>query len=221
MAAPLQPKITTVHQLRAVPLSPAAFAPFGQVIGACDDGAPYDAAGGRDATLDLSQGVPRLYVMRLPERGRKFHRITYHARVTQCLGCVQPGVPWYLAVAKPTGSRERFPRQNDLTAFRIPHGVIVRLHAGTWHAGPLFDGGLALGPPPEGPTEACARALEGAAAGASEGADEKTQQQQLYLDFFNLELSDTNVTDHNTHDYAAAGDGEGAENGVAFEVVEG
>lgn len=27
--------------------------------------------------------------MRLPARGRRFHRITYHARVTQCLGGLQ------------------------------------------------------------------------------------------------------------------------------------
>jgi hypothetical protein len=165
--------------------------------------------------------------MRLPTRGRVFSRITYHARVTQCLSCVQPGVPWYLAVAAPTGSRDAFPRRGDLTAFRIPHGVVVRLHAGTWHAGPLFDGGHALGPPPRGPDEACRRALEQAAlapgngGGAAAAAADGPKKQQLYLDFFNLELSDTNVTDHNAHDYASAGDGEGAANGVAFEVVDG
>ena len=38
------------------------------------------------------------------------------------------------------------------------------MHAGTWHAGPLFD-----------------------------NANE--------MDFYNLELADTNVVDHNTHVY--------------------
>ena len=33
------------------------------------------------------------------------------------------------------------------------------------------------------------------------------------IDFFNLELSDTNVTDHNTHDYRRS-------NGLEFEVVD-
>lgn len=32
-------------------------------------------------------------------------------------------------------------------------------------------------------------------------------------DFYNLELSDTNVTDHNTHDYTAA-------EGLAYEVAD-
>ncbi len=33
------------------------------------------------------------------------------------------------------------------------------------------------------------------------------------MDFYNLELSDTNVTDHNTHDYRRS-------NGLEFEVVD-
>ena len=31
----------------------------------------------------------RFYIMRLPRRGRRFERITFHARVTQCLGGLQ------------------------------------------------------------------------------------------------------------------------------------
>lgn len=48
--------------------------------------------------------------MRLPQRGRRFHRITFHAKVTQCLGSLQPG-HWYLTVAKPTMSVEQYPKQ--------------------------------------------------------------------------------------------------------------
>ena len=58
-------------------------------------------------------------------------------QVTQCLGGLQP-VPWYLAVAAPSGSVAAWPRAGDLRAFRVPHGAFVKLHAGTWHAGPLF-----------------------------------------------------------------------------------
>lgn len=47
---------------------------------------------------------------------------------------------------------------------RIPPGNFIKLHAGTWHAGPLFEG-------------------------------------EDSMAFYNLELSDTNVTDHNTHIY--------------------
>ena len=37
---------------------------------------------------------PRFYIMQLPRRGRTFHRITYHADVTQCLGGLDPPQPW-------------------------------------------------------------------------------------------------------------------------------
>ena len=59
-------------------------------------------------------------------------------------------------MAAPSGSVEAFPTEEDLAVFRIPSGTFVKLHAGTWHAGPLF---------------------------ASEP----------HMDFYNLELSDTNV----------------------------
>jgi hypothetical protein len=55
-----------------------------QLIGATDDGKEYDD---EDAQLVLDQGTaPRFYIMRLPRRGLTFDRITYHAKVTQCLG---------------------------------------------------------------------------------------------------------------------------------------
>ena len=151
--------------------------PSSQLVFPGHNAAPYrpDAS---DAELDLSAGTPRLYLMHLPYRGREFDRITYHARVTQCLGglqvrvvvgvvgsggcsqsvfkylprtfrplkfqfCLhptpswlQPLSPWYLVVSPPTLSTERPPRTAaDLTAFCIPHGVFVKLHKGTWHAG--------------------------------------------------------------------------------------
>ncbi|KAL4430401.1 hypothetical protein ABPG77_002207 [Micractinium sp. CCAP 211/92] len=161
-----------VVQLQAVDITPENFAPFGQLVGATDDGKQFDQ---EDAQLQLDQGQPRFYIMRLPHRGRRFERITYHAKVTQCLGGLQPVSPWFLVVARPTLSVDSYPKQEDLAAFRIPHGVFVKLHKGTWHAGPLFDGEQA--------------------------------------DFYNLELSDTNVVDHNTHDY-------GSQQGLAFEVVD-
>lgn len=71
---------------------------------------------------------------------------------------------WFLAVAKPTFSVEQYPTLDDLVVFRIPPGVSIKLDAGTWHAGPLFD-------------------------------------ESEFMDFYNLELSDTNVVDHNTHVY--------------------
>lgn len=106
----------------------------------------------------------RFYIMRLPTRGMTFDRITYHADVTQCIGGLG-STPWYLAVAAPSGSLEAPPAENDLHAFQIPEGSFVKLHQGTWHAGPLF-------------------------------------QDAESMDFYNLELSDTNQVDHNTHVYS-------------------
>lgn len=112
--------------------------------------------------------------MRLPKRGMTFDRITYHASVTQCLGGLTPA-SWYLAVAAPSGSVQNAPAQQDVHAFEIPAGKFVKLHQGTWHAGPLF-------------------------------------QEDEAMDFYNLELSDTNQVDHNTHIYSD-------QDGLQFEVV--
>ena len=102
--------------------------------------------------------------MRIPKRGLTFDRITYHDKVTQCLGGLG-AEDWYLVVSAPSGSVENAPTEQDLHAFKIQHGQFVKLHQGTWHAGPLFD-----------------------------NANQ--------MDFYNLELSDTNQTDHNTHVYS-------------------
>jgi hypothetical protein len=81
-----------------------------------------------------------------------------------------------MVVAAPSGSVANYPQQQQLMAFKVPHGVFIKMKEGTWHAGPLFDG-------------------------------------SEHMDFYNLELSDTNVVDHNTHDYASA-------NRVTYRVLE-
>lgn len=66
----------------------------------------------------------RFYIMRLPRRGLAFDRITYHAKVTQCLGSL--GVePWFLVVAEPSGSVSAAPGPQDLHAFRVSSRVTV------------------------------------------------------------------------------------------------
>jgi ureidoglycolate hydrolase len=143
-------------------LDPDIFAPFGDVIAALEDGAPF---GQGTATLDLSRGTPRFYIMGLSGRGQRFSRITRHRQVTQCLASVG-GRPWWIAVAPPFGvdDPEAQPALEDIKAFRIPGDVAIKLHRGTWHAGPFFEG-------------------------------EK-------MSFFNLELADTNETDHQSCDLA-------------------
>lgn len=157
-----------VQFIAARAITPANFRLYGQVIAASVDGKQYDA---EDAQLVLDRGIPRFYIMRLQNRGRQFHTITRHQQCTQCLGALA-GQEWLLAVAPP--SSENYPDLTQLAAFRIPGNCFIKLHVGTWHAGPYFDA--------------------------------KT------VDFYNLELSDTNLTDHETYDLRDRA-------GLEFEIV--
>jgi ureidoglycolate lyase len=147
-----------IRPLSVAALDPVSFAPFGQVILPGEDGTPY---GPEDAQLDLAAGIPRFYIMRLGKRSLRFTAITRHRKVTQCLASVG-GADWLLGVAPPYAidDPQALPRPEDIVAFHIPGSVAIKLHRGTWHAGPYFT--------------------------------------QDSIDFFNLELSDTNLTDHHT-----------------------
>jgi ureidoglycolate hydrolase len=147
---------TSVRDIALRPLTAESFAPFGDLIAPAADGLPF---GSGDAAPDLSGGTPRLYIMRLPPRGLVFGKITRHRRVTQCLAALG-GKSWLMALAPPKGLDDPAaePVLEDIAAFLIPGTVAIKLHRGTWHAGPFFDGGK--------------------------------------IDFLNLELSDTNDTDH-------------------------
>lgn len=156
------------RSIKAIAITPEAFAPFGQVIFPSDDGAEF---GPNDAQLDLSQGIPRFYIMHLDHKGRHFSRITRHQSCTQCLGSLN-GQEWLMGVAPP--SAEENPDPDQIQAFRIPGNCFIKLHCGTWHAGPYFD--------------------------------------QAAIDFYNLELSNTNVVDHYTCDLSVTF-------GISFEIV--
>ncbi|GBG72880.1 hypothetical protein CBR_g12600 [Chara braunii] len=187
-----------VRKLRAVPIMRDNFAPFGEVAEPQEDGPPE--SGPMDVSLDLSRGTPRFYIMRLRDRCLKVRHITHHAMVTQCLGTMTPRA-WYLAVAPPSLVEEgqeqglhdgetcpkgvlihrkgeswhayRPPKVDDIQVFRIDGPKFLKLHRGTWHEGPLFDGGM--------------------------------------MDFYNLELNDTNVNDHTKHSFLE-------QDGVVFEI---
>ncbi len=113
--------------------TPENFSAYGQVILPAEDGLPYGAL---DAQLDLRQGTPRFYAMRLHHRGMVFRQITRHRRVTQCLGAMM-GRTWMIGVAAPDGGRDT-PNLETLRAFLVGGDRFVKLHAGTWHAGPYF-----------------------------------------------------------------------------------
>lgn len=148
----------TIQQLPAKWITPENFQLYGQAIFASIDGKPYDA---EDARLNLQNGMPRFYIMRLQHRGRKFHTITRHMQCTQCLGSLE-GKDWLIAVAPPNNNVDE-PALEDIAAFRIPGNCFIKLEVGTWHAGPYFE--------------------------------------REFVDFYNLELTDTNVADHFTHNF--------------------
>ncbi|MEH2323865.1 MAG: ureidoglycolate lyase [Nostoc sp.] len=148
----------TVQELQAQWVTSENFRRYGQVIFASLDGKAYDV---EDAQLNLQNGIPRFYIMRLEKRGRKFHKMTRHLQCTQCLGSLS-GKDWLIAVSPPNNDVNE-PALEKIAAFRILGNCFIKLHEGTWHAGPYFD--------------------------------------HEAIDFYNLELADTNVVDHFTHDF--------------------
>jgi ureidoglycolate hydrolase len=123
-------------QLRAAPLSNKAFASFGQVIWPEPDGRDWQLG---DAELDLNQGLPRLYLMRLSAKRMRVRELAAHLEVTQCLGVMEPH-PWQIAVAPASHSAEQpIDAATEVRAFTVPPRCILKLHRGTWHAGPIFE----------------------------------------------------------------------------------
>jgi len=126
--------------VRAQELTSEAFRPFGEVIEPRRTGEQFDrsspyAAGPehRYIPLVLTNGEPVLRIMHQRLRGLKFGKMARHMRVSQCLGAIG-GKDWYLGVAAPGDSVA----PDEVSAFHIPGDRIVKLHVGTWHAGPHF-----------------------------------------------------------------------------------
>ncbi|KAJ8613907.1 hypothetical protein CTAYLR_009581 [Chrysophaeum taylorii] len=120
--------------LRAKRATEHNFKPFGELA----TKVPHGAGAGPE--LDLARGTPRLYLTKLEgPRPLEINRITRHIRVTQCLGAV--GDEDFYSVVRAPADR---PALDDLVAFRIPPRHFVKLHKGTWHAGPLWKGDAAF-----------------------------------------------------------------------------
>ncbi|MBO1071041.1 MAG: Ureidoglycolate hydrolase, partial [Dolichospermum sp. DEX189] len=86
--------LSTIQELPSQLITPENFQPYGQVIYASKDGKNFDQ---EDGQLNLQNGIPRFYIMRLQKKGRKFHQITRHIKCTQCLGSLE-GKDWLMAV---------------------------------------------------------------------------------------------------------------------------
>lgn len=137
--------LPTRRSVPAQDLTDEAFAPYGDIIKPRKSGDQGDRAyayrPGQEAnhvTLTITNGEPMMRIMHQFKRGLVFNKIARHLRVSQCLGSLQ-GKEWFIAVAPPTDfAEEAHPRLDLITAFRIPGDRIVKLHVGTWHAGPQF-----------------------------------------------------------------------------------
>ncbi len=131
------------HIVKAQALTDATFAPYGDIIKPRLSGEQFDRDYAYDPAkedthvkLVMTNGEPVLRIMHQRLRGLVFTKMARHRKVSQCLGSLQ-GKDWYMAFAAPTGD-DVLPRIEDITAFRIPGDRIVKLHVGTWHAGPHF-----------------------------------------------------------------------------------
>ena len=99
----------TIKQIRAKWITEDNFKPYGQLITATKDGKLHDS---KDAQLNLSNGIPRFYIMHLEKKGRKFSKITRHSLCTQCLGSLE-GKDWLIAVAPPSESQKTRSRKTS------------------------------------------------------------------------------------------------------------
>ena len=93
--------------------------------------------GDQDAQLHFGPGTLRYYVMRIPRRSLRIAAMTRHRKATQCLSSADAR-PFWLLLAPPTIEGPVL----DASAawlLRIDAGEGIKLHLGTWHAGPLFE----------------------------------------------------------------------------------
>ena len=92
--------------------------------------------GPADADLYFdADGRPRFYVMRIRRRPSVLKVMTRHHRVSQCLGSAD-AKPWWLAMAPSTESGCP-PPASSIALIKFQPGEAIKLHPGTWHAGPF------------------------------------------------------------------------------------
>lgn len=179
-------------KVKAIEATPATFKDYGQVIEASSDGEGF---GPNDAQLDLSKGgIPRFYIMHLENRPLEFSNITHHASVTQCLGSIGGNV-WYLGVAKPSivDSNEI---KDDLGK------TVVKSCSGHFYVPPAIEDVQVF-------KVSGSKFLKLNRGTWHAGPLFKSDT----MDFYNLELSNTNVVDHTTHNFKK-------DNGVTFTINE-
>ena len=93
--------------------------------------------GDQDAELRFGPGQLRYYVMRLHRRPQPITAMTRHLQATQCLSSAE-GRPFWMLLAPPD---TQGPVLDASAAWllKLNPGEGIKLHLGTWHAGPLFE----------------------------------------------------------------------------------
>ena len=79
-----------IIDIKAIPITKDNFQPYGKVI------SPSET---ENVSLNLTNGTPRFYLMRLEKRGFDFSEIVRHKKVTQVLGALSK--KWYMGVCAP------------------------------------------------------------------------------------------------------------------------
>jgi ureidoglycolate hydrolase len=120
-------------KLVAQDITEASFLDYGQPIVPVGDLTPYSD---HDAKLYFDAGSIRFYVMQLEHPDESVVAMTRHTHCSQCLGSAD-AEPWWIAVAAPDLSSEAID-SSTLKLFRIEPRQAIKLHPGTWHAGPYF-----------------------------------------------------------------------------------
>lgn len=192
-----------IVKVKAIEATPESFKDYGQVIQASPDG---DQFGPHDAQLELSRGIPRFYIMHIKDRKLKFSKITHHASVTQCLGSIG-GHVWYLGVAKPSIVDLYIPPSAEEVPDSSANVVESTRKIAKSPCGHLYV--------PPSVEEVQVFKITGPKflklnVGTWHAGPLFVPEA---MDFYNLELSNTNEVDHTTHDF-------NKENGVQFVIEE-
>ncbi|MEB3307315.1 MAG: ureidoglycolate lyase [Cyanobacteriota bacterium] len=119
--------------LQPTPSTPEFLAPCGELVLPVPNGADF---GVTDVQLTLEGAPPRFWAMRADHREPVVASLARHRHCSQCLASAD-GKPWWMVLAPPQPELAP-PDPALIQLFRIEPGVILKLHAGTWHSGPYF-----------------------------------------------------------------------------------
>ncbi|MEB3158163.1 MAG: ureidoglycolate lyase [Synechococcus sp.] len=129
----------TPAPLTALGLSECRLERFGTAILPVEDMQP---AGPEEPRLRFGGDNLRYYLMRLQRRPPVVASMTRHLHATQCLGSADAR-PWWIALAEPGLSPGALDHTN-VQLVKVMPGEGLKLHQGTWHAGPFFEEASAL-----------------------------------------------------------------------------